>query len=282
MTVRAIVVGSLNYDITVWVSRRPEGDETVHGDRCEENGGGKGANQAVAAARLGAEVSMVGSVGSDSRGDYLVSQLDAAGIDRKHVFRGSGSTGTALITIDPEDVSIVVIAGTNGELGSANVELASSEISRADVLLLQGEVGVEAARTAAVLAAAASTKVVFNPAPFNEVVPAVLPLADVVIVNRREAEQLGDVQVPVLITTLGARGCEVKVGSDITTIEAPKVEVADPTGAGDAFVGAFSVAYVDTEDAVAAALIAVRAGAAAVRGVGAQPSMPTWEQIDNV
>jgi len=143
-------------------------------------------------------------------------------------------------------------------------------------------VGVEAARTAAVLAAAASTKVVFNPAPFNEVVPAVLPLADVVIVNRREAEQLGDVQVPVLITTLGARGCEVKVGSDITTIEAPKVEVADPTGAGDAFVGAFSVAYVDTEDAVAAALIAVRAGAAAVRGVGAQPSMPTWEQIDNV
>jgi ribokinase len=143
-------------------------------------------------------------------------------------------------------------------------------------------VGVEAARTAAVLAAAASTKVVFNPAPFNEVVSAVLPLADVVIVNRREAEQLGDVQVPVLITTLGARGCEVKVGSDVTTIEAPKVEVADPTGAGDAFVGAFSVAYVDTGDAVAAALIAVRAGAAAVRGVGAQPSMPTWEQIDNV
>ncbi|HAF68355.1 MAG TPA: ribokinase [Acidimicrobiaceae bacterium] len=282
MAVQAIVVGSLNYDITVWVPRRPEGDETLHGDRCEENGGGKGANQAIAAARLGAEVVMVGCVGSDSRGDYLVAQLDAAGVNRKHVYRASDSTGTALITIDPEDVSIVVIAGANRELDSAKVELAMAEISRADVLLLQGEVAADAARTAAVLAAASSVKVVFNPAPFNEVVPAVLPLADVVIVNRHEAEQLGDVDVPVLVTTLGAQGCEVKVGSEITMIEAPIVEVADPTGAGDAFVGAFSVAYVDTGDPVAAALIAVRAGAAAVSSVGAQPSMPTWEQIDGV
>jgi ribokinase len=124
--------------------------------------------------------------------------------------------------------------------------------------------------------------VVFNPAPFNEVVPAVLPLADVVIVNRHEADQLGDVQVPVLITTLGEQGCEVKVGSEITKIDAPKVEVSDPTGAGDAFVGAFAVAYIDTEDAVAAALIAVRAGAAAASSAGAQPSMPTWDQIDSV
>lgn len=275
-------MGSLNYDIAVWVPRRPESDETLHGDRCEENGGGKGANQAVAAARLGAEVSMVGCVGSDSRGDYLVAQLDAAHVNCKHVYRGSASTGTALITIDPEDVSIVVIAGANGELDSAKVELASAEISAADVLLLQGEVGVNAARTAAVLASAASTKVVFNPAPFNEVVPAVLPLADVVIVNRHEADQLGDVQVPVLITTLGEQGCEVKVGSEITKIDAPKVEVSDPTGAGDAFVGAFAVAYIDTEDAVAAALIAVRAGAAAASSAGAQPSMPTWDQIDSV
>lgn len=282
MVVRAIVVGSLNYDITVWVPRRPEVDETLHGDRCEENAGGKGANQAVAAARLGAEVAIVGCVGSDSRGDYLVAQLDAADVNREHVYRGSNSTGTALITIDPEDVSIVVIAGANGELDSAKVELASAEISAADVLLLQGEVGVNAARTAALVAAAAATKVIFNPAPFNEVVPAVLPLADVVIVNRHEAEQLGDVQVPVVITTLGAQGCEVKVGSDVTMVDAPAVEVVDPTGAGDAFVGAFAVAYVDTEDAVAAALIAVRAGAAAVSSVGAQPSMPTWEQIDSV
>ncbi len=282
MAARVVVVGSLNYDITVWVPRRPQGDETLHGSRCEENAGGKGANQAVAASRLEAEVTMVGCVGTDSRGDYLIAELDAAGVDRNHVYRGTTETGTALITIDPEDVSIVVIAGANAELDSERVELAASEISNADVLLLQGEVGVEAARTAALLAAASSTKVIFNPAPFNEVVAGVIPLADVVIVNRHEGEQLGDVSLPVLITTLGADGCEVREGADITKIEAPDVEVVDPTGAGDAFVGAFSVAFVDTGDPVAAALIAVRAGAVAVTSVGAQPSMPTWSAIDNV
>ncbi len=282
MAARVVVVGSLNYDITVWVPRRPQGDETLHGSRCEENAGGKGANQAVAASRLEAEVTMVGCVGTDSRGDYLIAELDAAGVDRNHVYRGTTETGTALITIDPEDVSIVVIAGANAELDSERVELAASEISNADVLLLQGEVGVEAARTAALLAAASSTKVIFNPAPFNEVVAGVIPLADVVIVNRHEGEQLGDVSSPVLITTLGADGCEVREGADITKIEAPDVEVVDPTGAGDAFVGAFSVAFVDTGDPVAAALIAVRAGAVAVTSVGAQPSMPTWSAIDNV
>ena len=282
MAARVVVVGSLNYDITVWVPRRPQGDETLHGSRCEENAGGKGANQAVAAARLEAEVTMVGCVGPDSRGDYLIAELEAARVGRDHVCRGSTTTGTALITIDPEDVSIVVIAGANAELDSERVELAGPEISNADVLLLQGEVGVEAARTAALLAATSSTKVIFNPAPFNEVAAGVLPLADVVIVNRREAEELGDVSLPVLVTTLGAEGCEVRVGSDVTRVQAPDVEVVDPTGAGDAFVGAFSVAFIDTGDPVAAALIAVRAGAAAVRSVGAQPSMPTWNDIDSV
>ena len=282
MAARVVVVGSLNYDITVWVPRRPQGDETLHGSKCEENAGGKGANQAVAASRLEAEVTMIGCVGPDSRGDYLLAELDAVGVSRDHVYRGSRATGTALITIDPEDVSIVVIAGANAELDAGRVERAAPEISKADVLLLQGEVGVEAARTAALVAAAASTKVVFNPAPFNEVAAGVLPLADVVIVNRHEREQLGDVSLPILVTTLGAEGCEVRVGSDITKIEAPDVEVVDPTGAGDAFVGAFSVAFVDTGDPVAAALIAVRAGAVAVTSVGAQPSMPTWGGIDSV
>ena len=282
MAAQVVVVGSLNYDITVWVPRRPQADETLHGSKCEENAGGKGANQAVAASRLEAEVTMIGCVGADSRGDYLLTELDAAGVDRDHVYRGDTATGTALITIDPEDVSIVVIAGANAELDARRVELAAPEISSADVLLLQGEVGAEAARTAALLAAASSTKVVFNPAPFNEVAAGVLPLADVVIVNRHERQQLGDTSLPVLITTLGADGCEVRVGSDTTRIEAPDVEVVDPTGAGDAFVGAFSVAFVDTGDPIAAALIAVRAGAAAVTSVGAQPSLPTWSGIDSV
>lgn len=277
-----MVVGSLNYDITVWVPRRPQADETVHGNGCEENAGGKGANQAVAAARLEATVSMIGCVGRDNRGDYLLAQLDAAGVDRTQVSRGDTATGTAVITIDPDDVSIIVISGANAELDAKQVERAAEEIAAADVLLLQGEVGVEAARAAAVLAAASNTKIVFNPAPFNDVAAAVLPLADVVIVNRQEAKEMEDFSPPVLVTTLGAGGCEVRVGQEITKVAAPTVEVVDPTGAGDAFVGAFSVAFVETDDPVAAALIAVRAGAAAVGTVGAQPSMPRWAEIDNL
>ena len=110
---------------------------------------------------------MSGCVGADNRGDYLLAQLDAAGVDRTHVSRGNAATGTAVITIDPTDVSIIVIAGANGELGAKDAERAASAIADADVLLLQGEVGVEAARAAAVLAAAcepdASTAVCREP-----------------------------------------------------------------------------------------------------------------------
>lgn len=282
MTVRVVVVGSLNYDITTWIPRRPELDETIHGSRVEEYAGGKGANQAVAAARLKADVTMVGCVGRDGRGNFLLAELDAAGINRAHVSKVNTSTGLALITVDPEDVSIVVVAGANGELDRARVEAAATEIASADVLLLQGEVAAEAARTAAVLAAASSTLVVFNPAPFNEVASQVLPLADVVVVNRYEAKQLGDSRAPILVTTLGADGCEVRVNQEITRVDAPEVEVIDPTGAGDAFVGAFAVAFVETSDPIAAAAIAVRAGAAAVSSAGAQPGMPTWQDIDRV
>ena len=282
MAAQVVVVGSLNYDITVWVPQRPRADETLHGSKCEENPGGKGANQAVAAARLDATVSMIGCVGRDNRGDYLLAQLDAAGVDRTQVSRGDAPTGTAVITIDPDDVSIIVIVGANAELHAMQVERAAEEIAAADVLLLQGEVGTEAARAAAVLAAASNTKIVFNPAPFNDVAAAVLPLADVVIVNRQEAKEMKDFSPPILVTTLGAEGCEVQVGQEITRVTAPTVEVVDPTGAGDAFVGAFSVAFVETNDPIAAALIAVRAGAAAVGSVGAQPSMPRWTEIDDL
>ena len=282
MTAHVVVVGSLNYDVTVWVPRRPQPDETIHGTRVAEFAGGKGANQAVAAARLEAKVTMVGCVGTDRRGDFLLAELDAAGVNRANVAKVDASTGIALITVDADDVSIVVVAGANGELDRKRVEAAADEIRSADVLLLQGEVDAEASRTAAVLAAASSTAVVFNPAPFNEVAAQVLPLADVVVVNRHEAAQLGDAEPPILVTTLGADGCEVRVNEETTRVDAPEVEAIDPTGAGDAFVGAFAVAFIDTGDPIAAAAVAVRAGAAAVTRVGAQPGMPTWHEIDQV
>lgn len=226
---------------------------------------------------------MVGCVGVDARAEFLLEGLDLDNIDRTHVHRVPEPTGVALITVDPDDVSIVVIAGANVATDGAIVEAATDVIEQADALLLQGEVGVEAAVTAARIARAASTLVVLNPAPFNEVGSAAAPLADVVIVNRQEAEDLGPVEAAIVVTTLGADGCEISVdGSAPVGFRPPQVDVIDPTGAGDTFAAAFAVRYVETADAGDAAAFAVRAGALAVTVAGAQPSLPTRAAVDRL
>lgn len=278
---RIVVVGSLNHDLTVWVPHRPRPDETLHGTRVEEFRGGKGANQAVAAARLGADVTMVGAVGTDARAEFLLAGLDEDGIDRSHVARVDQPTGIALITVDPDDVSIVVVAGANASTDAAHVERAAAEIGRADALLLQGEVGADAAVRAAELAQAAGALVVFNPAPFNEVAPAVAPLADVIMVNRQEARELGQVEARIVVTTLGADGCEVSIeGGPPTSVPAMAAEVVDPTGAGDCFAAAFAVAFIETGDPLAAARFAAAAASLAVSVAGAQPSLPSRAAVD--
>lgn len=281
MPATVAVVGSLNHDITVWIPHRPGPDETLHGSRVEEFRGGKGANQAVAAARLGAEVMMVGSVGRDGRAAFLLQGLDDEGVDRRQVQQVDLPTGLALITVDPADVSIVVVAGANEATDAALVGRAREVIEGADVLLLQGEVGADAAVAAARTARESGTLVVLNPAPFNDVAGAVIPLADLVVVNRHEAERLGSERPPMVVTTLGAEGCEVVVeGAGIVRVPAPAVEVVDPTGAGDAFVAAFAVRWVETADPIEAARFAVRAGAWAVCHAGAQTGLPRRADVE--
>jgi len=276
-----VVVGSLNHDITVWVPHRPAPDETLHGSRVEEFRGGKGANQAVAAARLGATVSMIGSVGNDARAGFLLQGLDEEGVDRRHVQQVDLPTGVALITVDPDDVSIIVVAGANEATDAALVGRAREAVESADVLLLQGEVGAEAAVAAAQWARGAGTRVVVNPAPFNEVADAVMSLADVAVVNRQEAACLAGELPPLVVTTVGAEGCElVADGGDVLRIPAPFVDVVDPTGAGDAFVAAFAVRWLETDDPVEAARFAVRAGAFAVGRGGAQVGLPLRADVE--
>ncbi len=295
---RIVVVGSLNADVTLWVPRRPSPDETMHADRIAWFRGGKGANQAVVAARLGAHVVMVGRVGDDEQGRWLRSGLEAEGIDCRHVASVDVPTGLAVITVDPDDVSIMVAAGANASLDAGGVQAAAAEIAAADALLLQGEVSAQAARTAAEIARSGGTLVVLNPAPYNDVAPAVLPLADIVIVNRAEAGQLRHPDaagaVPelrpeaVLVETRGAAGCVVRpprtadaaadAGGEIT-VGAPQVAVADATGAGDAFAGAFAVGMASGATVAEAARLAVQAGAWAVTVAGAQPSLPTMAQL---
>ena len=276
---RVACVGSLNYDITVWVDRRPEPDETLHGTAVAEFRGGKGANQVVAAARLGAEATMIGCVGGDARADFLLEGLDLDGVDRTGVIRVAEPTGVAVITIDPTDVSIIVVAGANTLLSPALVDDNAESIVAADVLLLQGEIPAEAAGRAAEIARSAGTTIVFNPAPFNDVVPVVVPLADVVIVNRQERAQLGDTEVELLITTLGPDGCEVTEGEKTVSVAPFRADVVDPTGAGDCFAAAFAVALAEGRTPTDAARFANAAGSLAVATAGAQPSFPTRPQL---
>ena len=245
--------------------------------------------------------------------------LEAEEIDCRHVTSAEVPTGLAVITVDPDDVSIVVAAGANASLDADGVQAAAADIAAADALLLQGEVSAEAARTAAEIACEHGVTVVLNPAPFNDVAPAVLPLADIVIVNRAEAEQLDRLRTrgsapgvradagesalqlrpdAVLVETRGAAGCVVyppgttdPIGrsqhssaspqdiADGITVSAPQVAMVDATGAGDAFAGAFAVGVASGAAVEEAARLAVRAGAWAVTVAGAQPSLPTMAEL---
>ncbi len=277
MAVRVAVFGSLNHDLTFWVPHPPAPDQTLRAHRMAEFVGGKGANQAVAAARLGAAVTMIGRVGTDAAASMILDRLGADGVDTSAVGTIDGPTGTAVpIVSDDGQVSIIIAAGANGAVGPADANAASAVIAAADVLLLQGEVDASASARAAGIAREADTLVVFNAAPVPDRADLVLGHAPVVVVNAHEALELGLESSERVIVTLGGAG--VQVGP--TRVGAFPVEVVDPTGAGDAFCAALAIALVEGADAVSAARIASAAGACAVGVAGAQPSMPAKAQVD--
>jgi ribokinase len=275
------LVGSINLDIVVGVDRHPAPGETVLGDDRQELPGGKGANQAVAAARLGAEVAFVGRVGDDDAGRRLRDGLAAEGVDVTHVrVDADAPTGVALIAVDRAgENTIVVSSGANARVSAADVEAARDVLANAAVTLVQHEVPEEA--VAAAIAAAGGT-VVLNPAPAR---PIVAPV-DVLVPNRGELEALaGRAGDPValarsldparaVVVTLGNEGAAVIEGSRVERIPAPRVDAVDTTGAGDAFCGALAEALDAGADLVEAARWAVRAAAASVTRPGAQGGLP--------
>jgi ribokinase len=275
------LVGSINLDIVVGVDRHPAPGETVLGDDRQELPGGKGANQAVAAARLGAEVAFVGRVGDDDAGRRLRDSLVAEGVDVTHVrVDADAPTGVALIAVDRAgENTIVVSSGANARVSAADVEAARDVLANAAVTLVQHEVPEDA--VAAAIAAAGGT-VVLNPAPAR---PIVAPV-DVLVPNRGELETLaGRAGDPVelargleaaraVVVTLGSEGAVVVEGAHVERIPAPKVEAVDTTGAGDAFCGALAQALDAGADLVEAARWAVRAAATSVTKPGAQGGLP--------
>lgn len=299
-----VVVGSANLDLVLSVDRRPAGGETVLGSDLHTSGGGKGANQAVAAGRLGGRVIFAGCVGDDSAGRTLRGSLDAAGVSTEFLREVSAPTGTAVILLTPDgENSIVVAPGANQHVTTDLVDLLEAVWPEAAVLVVQLEIPLATVEHAVARAAAAGVRVVVNAAPAAALSPQCLRRADPLVVNESEAafllgepigEEAGDLAVRLLgagaasvVVTLGARGALIAQRGDVvdnpdraTTVHVPAepVRPVDTTGAGDAFVGALAVCLAEGHDLPAAVRRASLVAAHAVTGLGAQDSFPTREQ----
>lgn len=290
-----VVVGSANMDLVVQVPRHPRPGETVLGREHFQNPGGKGANQAVAAARLGGDVAMIGRVGDDDAGCQLRDALIAAGVDASFVTVSDRPTGIALITVDDRgENAIVVSPGANDDLTGDVVGESGEVLAAARVCLLQLEIPDEAVAAATRLAGG---HVIVNPAPARDLPAEVLTATTVLVPNATElaylsggdeaqdldgaaaqAQQLGfDGAV---VVTLGAAGACVIDGRTATPVAAPTVEAVDTTAAGDAFCGALAAALADDAELVEAVRWAVAAGACATRRSGAQQSLPTRDDVE--
>jgi ribokinase len=292
-----LVVGSVNADLVVSVARRPAAGETVLGSDLATFPGGKGANQAVAAARLGARVALVGRVGGDSFGGFLREALDREGVAYGQLRTVPGPSGVALITVGPDgDNSIIVAPGANALLTPEDVAAARPAFEAAAVVSAQLEVPIEAVAAAAALAAGTGARFILNLSPPREVPGALLAAADPLVVNEHEAAFLlgpgtgrpGAAAQAAALLARGARSVVITLGADGAyaadaaggaRVPSPRVPVVDTTGAGDAFTGALAWRLSAGDGLAAAAAFAARVGAAAVTARGAQGSYPTLDQV---
>jgi ribokinase len=291
-----VVVGSLNTDIVVPVPRHPGPGETVLGGNHFRNPGGKGANQAVAAARLGRPTSMVGRVGRDDAGSALVRALMGSGVDASRVTPTEDApTGIALITVDDAgENSIAVSPGANGRVTEADVKEAWDVVSSAGVVLLQLEIPLQAVMAAA---RTATGTVILNPAPARPLPPSLLEAVDVLVPNRSELALLaGAGEEPsdeegvasmtariagprAVVVTLGSEGALAVEGGRTERVPAVPVKAVDTTAAGDAFCGALADALVRGEELTSGARWAARAAAVACTRQGAQASLPSRREV---
>ena len=300
MTACMTVVGSLNMDLVARAPRIPQPGETIIGRDFHTVPGGKGANQAVAVARLGAQVSMVGRVGCDAFAGPLLDNLAAASVDHTFVTRDpEAATGVALIVVDDAGQnSIVVASGANMRLSPADVDAARTAIAAVEALLLQLESPLETVTRAAKVARAHGVKVILNPAPARSLPVALLSLVDVLIPNESEtalltgmpvgdqaeaeaaATALRGLGVGTVILTLGERGALLAREEGAEHFPAFDVTPVDTTAAGDAFVGGFAVALAEGRSLAEAVRWGNAAGALATTKLGAQPSLPTRQDLE--
>lgn len=297
---RIIVVGSINMDLVFRTHQLPRPGETRTGHSFQQVPGGKGANQAVAVARLGAQVSMVGRIGEDGFGRTLIEGLVEEGIDTKFVtVTPNCSSGLAVIGVEDSGQNfITVIPGANGYVTSDDVSTAEELFPLADVLLLQFEIPLPAVQKAIELAHRYGVKIILDPAPSLKVVPADLLQVDVICPNETEAEslcgqvvdsietatsavqQIGRRGPRISLITLGSRGAIVFDGKTAEYVPPFAVNAVDTTAAGDAFAAAFGIALAEQMPVSEATRFAAAAGALATTQHGAQPAMPTRDAVE--
>jgi ribokinase len=295
-----VVLGSLNMDLVIKAPRAPDAGETIRGYDFQMIPGGKGANQAAAAAKLGGQVAMVGRVGADAFGPVLIDNMARQGVDTGHIAKDpEASTGVAVITVDDTGENrIVISAGANGRVNASDVDRAEDLMRDAQFLIVQLEIPLQVVDYAMDQAARHALKVILNPAPATSVSPQLLGRADYLVPNETETKLLTGFDVSDLtsaeraarqflsygagevIITLGEKGALRVTKAGATHVPAREVKAVDTTAAGDAFIGGLVVALVKGFTPDEAVRYAACAGTLAVTKFGAQTSLPSAEEVD--
>ncbi len=296
---KIVVIGSSNTDMVIKMERIPKPGETILGGKFNTAAGGKGANQAVAAARAGGDVVFVARVGNDMFGEQAVDGFKKENIDVKNVLTDTTEpSGVALIFVDEKgENSIAVASGANANLSVEDVQNAREEILSANVVLMQLETPIDSIRAAAKIAKEKNVKIILNPAPAQTLDDELLSMLDILTPNETEAELLTGIEVKDLdsakqagkilldkglktvIITLGSQGALLVTANETELIEGFKVNPIDTTAAGDTFNGTLATGLAEGKDLKNAIRFANAAGALSVTKLGAQPSAPSYEDI---
>lgn len=292
MESKIVVVGSINADLVVVSSKRPEPGETILGENFFIVPGGKGANQAVAIARLGAKVDMVGCIGNDSNGQYLYNSLEKEGVNIDNVKRiPDVSTGTAVINLAQGENSIIVVPGTNSKLTPQIIESMENVFMDAEIVLLQLEIPIETVEFVAKLCKKRKIPVILNPAPAMKLSKELLDNVSYITPNEHEYKIVFDTDEDVekllkkypnkLFITQGDKGVVFNDGNDLIRVNSIAAKVVDTTGAGDTFNGALAYALANNCELKKAIQFANTTAGISITKLGAQTGMPSLDEVLN-
>jgi len=297
---KALVIGSLNMDMTVKVEELPKLGETIFGNDFYESCGGKGANQAVAVSKLGMKTEMIGMVGKDSQGEKLIQNLNKYGIISDNVIKSDELTGRAIITVDKKgDNNIIVIPGSNFKITKEHIQDKQDVIASSDVVILQNEIPSETVEFSLLKAKELGKITIFNPAPARKLSGEVFKNTDYLILNETEMEEIFEIKfndeeytekisikkkeygIKNIILTLGDKGSILfSEDNNIKKYDVYKVKAVDTTAAGDSFIGAFTMKICEIGNPDEAIKYATAVSAIVVTRQGAQDSIPTREEIE--